>query len=64
MTTWNIFCCLCGKPLLSRGHDPWPLKPKPIYNSDKCCGACNMLHVVRARLELGRNTTNEQDKDK
>ena len=57
-TNQEIICCLCNKKFTGHGNNPLPL-----YNSEgKCCTACNVLHVIPARLKLKeyRNGKNEK----
>ncbi len=55
----NTRCCLCGNPLISKGNDPWPLKPKVWYNSKVCCNSCNYAVVIPARLNKQNEVNNE-----
>lgn len=38
-------CCICGKPLNGRGHNPHPVKTEGV-----CCDECN-AKVIAARIE-------------
>lgn len=38
-------CCLCGKPLVGRGHNPDPMK-----HAGRACDDCNVTRVIPARL--------------
>ena len=46
----NMECSLCGAIMRSihETHNPEPLKPY----EERCCGDCNSLKVIPARLEL------------
>ena len=37
-------CCLCGETHSGWGNNPWP------YAGDRCCDACNSMHVITARI--------------
>lgn len=41
-------CCICGKPIIGHGNNPWPYVK--VENA-KCCDECN-AKVVAARFEL------------
>ena len=41
-------CCICKEEFSGYGNNPLPL-----YNKEgRCCDACNIMHVIPARLTL------------
>ena len=47
----RIICCLCHKPIIGYGNNPWPISTNP---EDRCCDVCNYTKVIPARLEIAR----------
>lgn len=42
-------CCICGKDLIGRPNNPWPVD---IIKSHACCDDCNRKKVIPARIKL------------
>lgn len=40
-------CCICGKPFVGWGNNPWPVKKE-----GECCDKCNMQYVLPARIKM------------
>jgi hypothetical protein len=41
-------CCICGKEFEGWGNNPYPV----VKDEDaRCCGDCNAMYVIPARLE-------------
>jgi hypothetical protein len=42
-------CILCGGTYSGWGHNPEPVVP---FEKGRCCGSCNTIHVIPARLAM------------
>lgn len=40
------YCCICGNQISGYGNNPWPIK-----ESGECCGECNSMVVIPARIK-------------
>lgn len=40
-------CCICGKPIVGYGNNPYPVDKNP---DNKCCDKCNATVVIPARI--------------
>lgn len=40
-------CCICGKPIVTWGNDPWPVNTRP---DALCCDECNFNVVIPERI--------------
>jgi len=45
--TTTYTCCICGAKFIGYGNNP-----APLCHEGRCCDACNMNHVIPARLRL------------
>ena len=57
----NMECSICGAIMRSihETHNPEPIKPC----EERCCGDCNALKVIPARLALMGYKLDEKEKD-
>jgi len=46
----NFTCCICGEKSQGWGNNPAPLPTKS--EDDVCCGVCNVMYVIPARLTM------------
>ena len=49
MQTDVKICCICGKPYIGWGNNPWPIVDD---EEARCCDDCNSEKVVPARLQM------------
>lgn len=47
------YCCICGNQILGFGNNPSPVKETGV-----CCGDCNAMVVVPARI---KNMLNKEE---
>ena len=40
-------CCICGYEYTGFGNNP-----EPVKSSGRCCGTCNEMYVIPARMNL------------
>lgn len=45
----NITCCICGKPILGKPNNAYPLGN---INGEVCCDKCNIEKVLPERVRL------------
>lgn len=47
-------CVICGYTMLGFGNNP-----APIHDEGRCCGDCNTMYVIPARIERVFRTKGE-----